>query len=430
MTNTPTKGKESLLARLLTPLEQHTKTDLSYLTKGGFWLTLDEAGGAIAAFLLSVAFAYFLPKEVYGTYRYLIALFWIFTALTMTGLPSVISRSVTRGKEGAFRSSFRFSIFWGLPLSLVALSASGYYFLQGNIELVFGLLIIAALGPFMQAAILWSSYFTGRKDFRSLAFFGLIFAFVPALSLFGTMFLIKSPLALLFTYLASTVLTGLCISIYILVHRKPNTEPDPEYKNLGWHFSAMNLLATVAQQVDKIVVFHYLGAAQLAVYALATALPEQIKNVFGSVTTLALPKFIERPYAEIQKTFWYRLWGFTGVLSIVAVIYALIAPFVFAIFFSAYQDAVLYSQVFALALIPTGSTISITLLQAHKAKRELYIFNVFSPVFQIVSLVVLTSAYGLMGAVVARLAARLLSFALAGVLVQIYGYREARTLTK
>ncbi len=430
MNHTPIPAEKSASRGLIAHLERVTKTDLSYLTKGGFWLTLDEAAGALAALLLSVAFAYFLPKEVYGTYRYLVALFWVLTALTMTGLPSVISRSVARGKEGAFRSSFKFSIVWGLPLAALATAGSAYYYWQGNMELVSGLLIIAALGPFMQAAILWSSYFTGKKDFRSLALCGALFAFIPALTLLGTMYAVENPLLLLAAYLGSTVATGLCISLYIFLVRKPNTAEDPEYKNLGWHFSAMNLLATVAQQVDKIVVFHYLGAAQLAVYALATALPEQIKNVFGSVTTLALPKFIERPYAEIQKTFWYRLWGFTGVLTIAAVGYALLAPFVFAVFFPAYHDAILYSQIFALALIPTGNTISIALLQAHKAKRELYVFNVLSPVFQITSLVVLTSMYGLMGAVVARIIARFLSFVLAGILVQAYGVRESKLLTK
>ncbi|KND47923.1 MAG: O-antigen export protein [Parcubacteria bacterium C7867-004] len=416
------------LQDLLRPLERYTKTDMSYLTRGGFWLTLDEAVGAIAALLLSIAFAQFLPKEVYGTYRFLLALFWVLTAFTMTGLPSAISRAVARGKEGAFRSSFGYSIRFALPLSVLALGTSGYYFIQGNVELGYGLLIIAMLGPLMQAAYLWSAYFNGKKKFRSVAFCGIVFSIVPALALLATMFVSKEPLTLLFSYLASTVLTGLLISVFILVRERPNREPDPEYKNLGWHFSAMNLLSTIAQQVDKIVVFHYLGAVQLAVYALATALPEQVKNVFGSVSTLAFPKFVERPFREIQKTFWYRFWGFTGLLTIVAIAYAIIAPFAFSILFPQYQEAVLYSQIFALALIPTGNTLAVTLLQAHKAKRELYIFNVLSPVFQILALIVLTSLFGLLGTVIARITGRAWSFVLAGILVTTYGWRESRML--
>lgn len=412
--------------KLLAFLERHTKTDLTYLTKGGFWLTIDEAVGALTGLLLSIAFAYFLPKEVYGTYRFLIALFWILTAFTMTGLPSAVSRAVAQGRDGAFRSSFAFSVRWALPLSVIALGTSAYYFLQGNADLGFGLLIITGLGPLMQAGYLWSAYFAGKKEFKSLALFGSLFALVPALTLLATMYWVKNPLVLLFGYLASTVLTGLLIALFILIRRHPNNVPDPEYQNLGWHFSAMNLLSTIAQQVDKIVVFHYLGAVELAVYALATALPEQVKNVFGSVSTLALPKFITRPFAEIEKTFWYRMWGFTGLLTVVAIAYALIAPFAFDTFFPAYHEAIVYSQIFALSLIPIGNTLSITLLQAHKAKRELYIFNILSPVFQIGALILLTSLYGIMGTVIARIVARAWSFVLGAVLVKLYAQREAR----
>ncbi len=409
---------------LLCSLERYTKTDLTYLSKGGLWLTLDVGGGALAGLILSVAFAYLLPKEVYGTYRFLIALFWVLTAFTMTGLSSAMSRAVTQGHEGVFRSSFALSIRFALPLSGIALCMSAYYFFQGNAVLGSGLLIIAALGPLMQSATLWSSYFVGKKNFKALFLYGLIFAFVPALCLIAVMQTTKDPLVLIFTYLASTILSGMVIARAILTRHRPNSEPDAEYKNLGWHFSVMNLLSTIAQQVDKIVVFHYLGAVELAVYALATALPEQIRSVFGSVSTLALPKFITRPFSEIKKTFWYRVYGFTGLLVITAIGYVLIAPSLFKIFFPAYQEAIFYSQIFALSLVPAGNTLSITLLEAHKAKRELYIFNVVSPIFQIGALILLTSIYGLIGAVTARIASRVWAFIIGGALVTTYGRRE------
>lgn len=397
-----------------------------YLSKGGFWLTIDEIAGGLAALLLSVAFAHYLPKEVYGTYRYLIALFWILTAFTMTGLPGAVSRAVAQGHEGAFRSSFLYSVRWALPLSFIALGTSAYYFLNGNGNLGFGLLIIAGLGPLMQGAYLWGSYCIGTKRFRTLALGGAFFAFFPVLVLLVTMYFSKSPLVLLFAYLGGSVIAGFLIAAFIFVRYRPNRVPDSEFKNLGWHFSAMNLLSTIAAQVDKVVVFHYLGAVELAVYAFATALPEQIKNVFSGVSTLALPKFVERSFSDIQKSFWYRLWGFTGLLTAASIVYVLIAPFAFNLLFPKYQEAVLYSQIFALSLIPIGNSLSIALLQAHKAKRELYVFNLLSPAFQIGALIVLTGTYGLMGTIVARIASRAWSFVLGNILVRWHGLRLAR----
>lgn len=410
---------------LLRLLERYTKTDLGYLARGGFWLTLDEVIGSIVALGLSIAFAHFLPKEVYGTYRFLIALFWTLTACTVTGLPTAISQAVARGHEGAFRSSFSFSIRWSIPFALLALCGSGYYFYNANTELGLGLLIIAAFGPFMQTAYLWGPYCMGNKKFDLLAVCGIVFSIFPALTLLITMYFFRSPLMLLLSYLAGSVVVGLLISLFIFVRYRPNREQDVEFQTVRWHFSAMNLLATIAQQVDKIVVFHYLGAIDLAIYAFATALPEQVKNVLNTVSTLAFPKFVQRPFADIQRNFWYRLWGFTGLLVLAALAYALAAPFIFDLFFPAYHDAIFYSQIFALSLIPIGSALPTALLQAQNAKRELYILNVLGPMFQIGTLVILTSTYGLIGTLIARIASRAWSFILASILVKVYMRRRS-----
>lgn len=411
-------------AALLLWSEKHTKTDMKYVISGGFWLALDEIAGGIAALGLAIAFAHFVPKDAYGTYRFLTALFWTLTAFTLSGLPTAVSRAVARGKDGAYRAAFKSSLLWSSPLFALSLAGGIYYFIKGNSELGIGMLIISALGPFMQSAYLWSAYFVGKKMFRELASWGAAFAVVPALCVLGTMFFTQSALALLTAYFAGTVATGLFIVVMTLTAYKPNHADDEEFRVLGKHFSAMNLLATIGQQVDKLVVFHYLGAVQLAVYSFAIALPEQIKNVFGGVSTLALPKFVERPFKEIRENFWMRLWVYTGLLAVVAGAYILVAPYVFKILFPQYMDAVLYSQLYALALIPISNLLPATLLQAHTAKRELYILNIASPVFQIGSLAVLTALYGITGAIIARIAARVFSLVLGNLLVMVYARRS------
>ena len=409
----------------LRSLERYTKTDMVYLASGGFWLGLDQVGGAFMAFLLAVAFAHLVPKEVYGTYRYLLSAFWVLTAFTLTGLPTAVSQSVARGKEGAYKATLLPSVLSGIPLALIALAGSGYYYAQGNAAFGLAFIVIALFGPFMQPSYLFGSFLTGRKHYKASSIFGLILYAVPSLSLFAAMFFTTSAVAFLAVYLASNVLAGAFISIAIFVRWRPNEAQDPGVHALGGHFSAMNLLATIAQQVDKIVVFHYLGAVELAVYSFATALPEQIKSVFNSISILALPKFVTRPFAEIRANFWNRLWLFTGGMTLIALAYIAIAPVAFSLFFPAYRDAVFFSQVYALALIPIGNALPTTLLQAHEAKRELYIFNIFAPVFQIGTLILFTSWYGLIGAIVARIVARIWNLLLGSVLLTIYGRRIA-----
>jgi len=62
-----------LTYKILRYSERYTQTDMVYFASGGFWLLLGQFISTISAFLLLIAFANFLPKEVFGTYQYILA---------------------------------------------------------------------------------------------------------------------------------------------------------------------------------------------------------------------------------------------------------------------------------------------------------------------------------------------------------------------
>jgi O-antigen/teichoic acid export membrane protein len=408
-------------SRLLSFLERITRTDLTYLIKGGSWLTVSQVITAAIALFLTIAFGHFVARDTYGTYRFLLSVFWALTALSFTGIPTAVVQAVARGFEGAYLRAFSLSLRWGLPMALASLGGSAWYYMHGNLELAEGLLVIAILGPLMQPAYFFGAYLEGKKDFRTEAILGVILAVVPAILLALCIPFTSSPIVFLVAYLAGNVGTGVFLDWYVLKRYPPNADVNPDFHSLSWHFSLMNTLSTLSQQVDKLLVFHFLGAVDLAIYTFAIALPEQLRTVLNPVTVLAFPKFAERPIAEIRKTLWLRLALFMLALTVLAGIYILLAPFLFHLLFPQYLDAVWYSRVFALSLITIGSVIPATLLLAHAAKRELYVLNTASPLFQILLLVMLIPAYGILGAVLARIIGRVASLALGGILVHRHG---------
>lgn len=415
------------LERLLRWSERYTKTDLLYVIRNSGWLAIGQVGVAGTALLLSIAFAHFVPKETYGTYRYLLSILWVLSAFCFTGLPTAVVQAVARGFEGSYLRSFRISLLWGIPMAVIALGTSGYYFLQGNSELGWGLLVITIFGPLFQPALLYGALLEGKRDFMRYALYGLALNIVPALLSVVTMFVTDEPIIFVAAYLIGNVVTGFFCNYFAYRVHKPNTEVSPDLTHLSFHFSVMNVLSTIAQQIDKLLVFHYLGAAQLAVYSFATALPEQIKGLFNNVSALAFPKFSTRSIHEIRANFWGRIAVFTLVLIIVTVAYVLVAPFVFHVLFPAYQDAIFYSQIFALSLIVVSNTVPLTLLQAQAAKRELYIFNILSPLLQIIVLFLLTVSYGLLGTILARIATRVINTVLLAGLVEYHVATTPRT---
>lgn len=406
--------------------ERYAKTDIVYLTKNASWLTISQVLMSVFALLTSIAFAHFIPKDVYGSYRYLLSLFWTFTTFSLTGVPAALARAIAKGEDGAYKESVRLSLIWSWPMILISLGLAVYYFAQGNLLLFAGALIIAVIGPLMQPTYLFGSLLEGKRAFRATAVAGVVLNLVPMLALIAIMFVSQNPIAFLAVYLIANVGTAALISWY--VWRRFGAEerrPAESIFALGAHFSVMNILAGIAGQIDRLLVFHYLGAVELAVYSFAIALPDQIKSMGNNIATIAFPKFANRPFTEIRETLSRRLGGFTLLMVALAGIYIAIAPFAFHIFFPAYTEAIWYSQIYALALIPLASIFPTTALQAHAANKELYILNIVSSVFQIGILFPAIAYYGLLGAVVARILSRTFNLLLSVMLTRAYSYKAA-----
>jgi len=404
--------------------ERYTKTDMVYLASGGFWLTAEQILIGLIAFGVSIAFALFVSKDVYGTYRFLLSLFWTLTAFSLTGIPTALTRAIANGEEGAYRQAVPFSFLGGLPMSLVAGGISFYYFFVGNTVLGYGALAICLIGPLFQTGYLFSAILEGKRDFRRTALFGLLLSLVPALLLLTLMPFVRSPLPFFFAYLGGNAAIAIILSVFAYRLHRLNSIRSGEFKNLGWHLSAINILSTIANQLDQLLVFHYLGAAELAIYSIATALPDQLKSMATNLTNLAFPKFVRRSVKEMQGMMWHRIFTVTIVFLLGVVVYAFLAPLFFGIFYPTYGDSIFYSQLYAFSLIAIGNMIPITVLQAHAAKQELYIFNIVSSVIQISTLFIGILWYGLIGLIAARAASRLFNLFFSSALVNLYARRS------
>jgi O-antigen/teichoic acid export membrane protein len=403
--------------------ERYTKTDMVYLASGGFWLTAEQILIGLAAFGVSIAFAHFVPKDIYGTYRFLLSLFWTLTAFSLTGISTALTRAIAKGEEGAYRQAIPFSLLGGLPMSFIAGSISLYYFLAGNTVLGYGALAICILGPLLQTGYLFSAILEGKRDFKRTAIFGIALSFVPALLLLALMPFAKTPLPFFLAYLGGNVLIAGILSLIAFRIYRPSRVKSDEFKNLGWHLSAINILGTIASQFDQLLVFHYLGAAELAIYSIATALPDQLKSMATKLVNLSFPKFVKRPIGEIRQMLWHRISVVTVVFLLGIIAYIFLTPLFFHIFFPTYEDSIFYSQLYALSLISIGGMIPDTVLQAHAAKQELYIFSIVSAIVQITALFFGIFWYGLIGLIAARALSRLFGLLFSALLVTQYAKR-------
>lgn len=386
--------------------EKYTKTDMIYLTKGGFWLFISQIISSLASFLLVIAFANLLPKETFGTYKYILSLGSILLIPALPGINTAVNMAAARGLDGTLALALKTKIHWGFFSSLASLLLAGYYFLNGNLELAISLLIVSFFLPFMEAFALYIPFLNGKKKFDTLTKYNAIIHVASSLILIGIVFLTKNLFLIILSYFLSW--TVLRYIFYKLTTKKFifSKEKDDSAISYGKHLSLMKITNTIASYIDKIFVFHFLGAVPLAIYSFAIAMPEQIKGALSLLDTLAFPNFVTRKTNEIKASFKKKALRLFLLGAIVIGSYILIAPLLYKTFFPQYEEAVFYSQLFALSMLNMTLFPATTALRAKRNIKELYISNFIVPIFQIGIMLVFIIWKGLLGLIIARIISR------------------------
>jgi len=386
--------------------QRYTQTDMIYLAKGGFWLTLGQIVIMVASFFLAIAFANFLPKETYGDYQYVLSVVSILTVFTLPGMNWAVAQAVARDYEGSFMPGLKMKIQWGLVAGLLSLGVTGYYFLNKNFTLTVSFLITAFFLPLLDSPTIFHGYLKGKKLFKQLTKYLSITELISAGCLIGILFLTNSLFLILLTHFLSYTALRFLFLKNIIKKFPPNKKEDPKTLSYGKHLTLMDIANLVAARLDYILLWHFLGAATLAIYSFALILPQKIIGLLGGViNSLAMPKLSNKAQEDLKATLPKKAFQlFLALIPIVA-LYIILAPLFYKIFFPKYLASVFYSQIFALSILLFPEVLFSTALAAQMKKKQLYIYKLTSPLIRIIFLLILTPLYGIVGAISAILIA-------------------------
>lgn len=399
--------------RFLRWSEKYTKTDMVYLAQAGFWGNLNFVLVSGLALLLSIAFANLLPRDVFGFYQYLISLSALLTAITLAGMNTAVAQSVARGFEGDLRDTVRIQLLWSLIPTSIGLLGALYYFAQGNTALALGLVVISLLAPIWNVFNTYQAFLQGKREFKRLFTYGSGITLAYYISIFLCVLLWKNAVALVFVNLLSNAAATAYVYFRTLKTYQPNDKIDPHTIPYGMHLSVMNALGTIVTQLDSVLVFHFLGAVELAIYSFASLLPERVGSLFKFVGVAAMPKFANKTREEIAETILAKTLRAAGAGAILAIVYALFAPLIFHLLFPKYLDAIPFTIMYALVIITMAANIPTTALYALRMHRELYTFNIINPIVLLALQIPLLLTFGIPGILLARVISNTLNIALA-----------------
>ena len=392
--------------------ETYTRTDMLYATRGGFWLVLAKIVGLSASLLFAVAMANLVPPEVFGTYKFVISGAAIIGAFSLIGIGTAITQAVARGYEGALSQGTASYLKWSLGIVAMSIAISIYYFANGNSVLAIAFLIAGACNPIITGFSFAGQFISGKKDFKAFSINDTLRNAAPALAVIAVVFFTTNPVLIIAVFFVSSVVTNVALYHSTVRKFRPNNRVDPQTIPYAKHLSLMGIMVKVAENIDKVLVFHYLGATQLAVYAFAQTPIGNLKLLNDIPARLALPKLSERNFSELRSSLPRKVFLLVGLMVVIVGLYIAFAPLIFRLLFPAYLDSVIYTQVLALSLIFAPGTMYGEALTAHMRKKELYLSQAVLPIAKILLLLLLLPPFGIWGAVATIIISQFLTFVL------------------
>lgn len=392
--------------------ERFFKTDMVYLSKGGFWAALTFAISASLSFGLTLLFANFLTKDAYGIYKYIFSIYGLLGAVTLSGLDIVIVQAVSKGEDGILRKAVRYSLKWNVILFLSAIGVSIYYYLNSNNQLASAFAFIAVLAPILNSFNLYGSFLNGKKDFRLISISNAASNIFSAIVVLIFIIFTQSPLWIVFGYFVSNTVATLFFYFVTIKKYNPGDQANEDYLKRGKHLSFMGVLGIISESIDKILIFHFLGGLSLAVYAFAVAPVTQINALLKLSAPVITPKITERTKEENKKHLPKKILQMTLLLIIPTAGYILLAPYFYKLFFPQYTDAIVYSQFYALIILTFGKKFTSIPALVHLPQKTLYKISLINNSISILSKVVLLFLFGLAGAIAAGVVTNFLLFAI------------------
>ena len=398
---------KSRLASLLHWSEKYTKMDMVYLTRGSFWSIAGQVSAALIALSLSVVIARYVPKDVYGQYKYVLAIVSVLSAFSLNGIGTAVLQSVARGFDGALADSFKANLRWSFAIFIGTLALGGYYLVAGNFTLGLGILIGGTVTPFLGSFNLYAPFLSGKKDFARQAWYAdFVTNIIPALALIAVALIAPQPLLLIAAYFVANL--AATAFAYWRTARKLHraAEHDPEMLHYGKHLSLIGILGGIAGNIDQLLLFHFTGATDLAIYNFATGIPDQMKGPLKSLDAMTQARFANREPADIHSSIRNKMFWLFITSIIVIASYILLAPYLYRFLFPTYAVAIPYSQIYAVSLLSMIASPAASYLSAKKKIREQYVRSISISIFQIIIMAFGVIYWGLVGLIIARVITR------------------------
>lgn len=393
--------------------ERYTKTDMVYLVGQSGWLLFGQGAIFVSSLLLAWVFANYISPSDYGLYKYVLSIATLATITSLTGFGVAIARTAAQGHDISLNKLLKIQIRFGSLGMMALFIMAGYYFYRDNTLLASLFAVTAIWVPFYESLADYQFLLQGKKDFKTQTFLRIIQRLLLSVALVTVIFSTKNIILITFAYFAILTITQYFVYLYTVNKHQIIDDSQTPYEKIityGKRLSLQNIFYIGAGQLDKILMFKFLGPTQLAIYFFAIAIPNEIQGILGNINAVAFPKLVDKISPEFKWALLKKISVFTALLAIPALAYIVMAPYLFEWLFPVYLNSVFISQLYIGTILFIPASLFWHYFYAVENQKALWYGTFIGPTTLIIGIIIFVPIYGLLGAILATYLRAIIDF--------------------
>lgn len=386
--------------KLIKSTEKYTKTDMIYIFRGGFWLTLGQIVSSLSSFILVIIFANFLPKEDYGIYKYIFTVIGVLSIPNLRNMNVSITQAVALGNDGTALVGIKKKIKWGFLGGIGSLLLGVYYLAKDNTLLGNIFLLVSIFIPLKDSFGAYNSILVGKKKFKLSTIYNSFSVFAGTLITILVIIFTKNLYLIIFSYFLFWTIINFFLLKKTLNKCVLNNSVDNKAISYGEKASIVNIISSAAGYLDKLLIFNFLGSISVAIYSIALAPISQIIGFTGNINTLASPKFSVQSTENLKKSIENKERNVFLISLFISIIYIILAKTFFTTLLPKYIEAINTSQILAISIpFIIISRLRFTAIQSRFDQNKYNTYIIINSITQIIMNLLGVYLYGLNGIV-------------------------------
>lgn len=296
-----------------------------------------------------------LVPDDYGQFKLVTTWLGIALGVGYTGYVYTLSQKISRGEHYNIKKIYLETFLKSTPTFLGLFIISIYYFLNSNLNLGFGFLFSSFLAPILCVSTLVNVYYMGRKDFKMFALAQNFVDFFQLVAIVFLAYISDNFILIMSGYLVSTLLLNIVIIYKSYLDSKgaevsqavTKGATNEEYMQKKLNISG--IIISISSQLDKLLIFHFIGAAPLAIYSIVTAVSDQAKTPTKAITSALFPRMTSDSFNKRKLYQSFILLSALNMLIFVFLI--LLYPTIFSFVFPKYKEYVYLANIASIGIL-------------------------------------------------------------------------------